>query len=194
MKFNIENARFFSALNEIYQGLNDDDAKISLGALLNQYDPYAYEGDDPYNHTAFNFTGADFTDADFTGGADPDPELKNHGYSAFIDSELSGANFEGQVLYMTLFNYANLTGASFIGASLEGADLTGANLTDANLNDANLTGANLTGANLTGADLSGADLKGASLEGADLSGASLEGAMRVNLTGAYGAFEGKPRY
>ena len=75
---------------------------------------------------------------------------------------MSGWNFANQ----------NLTQA-FLNSNLTGADFTNANLTDTQVFSSNLTAANFTNANLTNANLGGSTLTGANFSGANVTRAHL---------------------
>jgi len=85
-----------------------------------------------------------------------------------IESDLSGANFDGANMAGVQLNNAKAVNASFVytnfsGARLDGADMRGANFTNAWLNWTWFSGAKLDGANFTGARMPGAQLYGTDL-------------------------------
>lgn len=119
-------------------------------------------------------------------------QLRDHGWltgkasvvqrTNLFRAELRGADLWGGNFAHTVFEGANLQGASF-----RQADLTSADLRNVNLNEAHLEGANLQGANLENAYLGKSGLLQANLKGAHLLATTLKEAhiWQADLRGAY---------
>lgn len=110
-------------------------------------------------------------------------------------ANLTGKNFNEEIIIQANLEGADLSNANFCRANLKGANITWANLTNTNfkvadLRQTDLSGSNLTNANLKFTNLKGANLEGAKLKGADLTYADLRGA-NLNNTDIYSFSLGK---
>jgi uncharacterized protein YjbI with pentapeptide repeats len=135
------------------------------------------------------FVRAHLENANFTGGILRDV--------TFWGADLSGAQFECDIIEMeparctslkrTVFDFASLQGASFDGAKLQDATFRGALIDGASFDYAQLHGANfdplpdppyptrLRAASFVGAKLQGASFRAAQVQGANFKGAALQG-------------------
>ncbi|MCP1101143.1 hypothetical protein M2454_000467 [Aequitasia blattaphilus] len=84
------------------------------------------------------------------------------------DMDLTGTDFSGKNLRVSVFRNVNLSHAKFCSSCLDNALFLDANLVDVDFSGASMHGTALRSNDLTGANLRGADLFSAVLEGAIL--------------------------
>lgn len=140
------------------------------------------------NLTSADFRRATLTDANFTGAEVRHARFlgaTSHGFTASQlystasyqqrnlsgillgrgshrdDSDLSGWDFNNQILTNAWFGFANLADADFYRANLTKASVRDTDLTGADFRDANLAEANFSNSTLTDADFSGANVRDA---------------------------------